>query len=216
MLKYIKLFVILFIAFFLSCKQENLRNEKLIEFIKNFDQSKLNATIIANKTVYKLGEIPQIKCEIYNKSNRTINLISAQDGSSNSSRYPYCEFIIYHNDKIAKLNYLKCRSIDNLKVSDFHKILPNSTFNPISKSRYKFEYQIHNTLLYSKPGKYKIVLKYSTSQDTLLNWIGFSDLSETNNLYELENKCNVQEILKMFKLVPKINIVSDTLNFEII
>ena len=86
-------------------------------------------TLTVARTQYKLGELPELKVEIANNTDKNVYLLGSLDGSSVKGRMPYCYFTIIKSiaDTIA---LGRCGNMNTLRLKDFVLIKSGEKFDP--------------------------------------------------------------------------------------
>ena len=105
---------------------------------------------------------------------------------------------------------MRCGNTNSLKPEDFKLVKPGQAFDPyerIGNDGYFQNSEIMQIETFRNPGVYKIKFHYST------NSIDINKFSGTPTFLKNE-KDNIQ-IDKYFKKVPKIDLVSNTIEIEI-
>ena len=166
--------------------------------------SNLTCTLTADKSVYKIGEVPNLKVEITNATDKPIYLIGALDGSCVKWRMPYCYFTV-NKPKPDTPHLQLCGYINTIRIEDFELVKPSDKFNPYdSVDNYGFfkDYATIRTETFQNAGTYKIKFHYSTTSNDFNDYRGNSGSwkSDTSDTLKIKS---------LFEQVPKVDIVSN-------
>lgn len=168
--------------------------------------AELDCTLTSDKTFYKIGEVPVLKVEITNNTNKQICLIGSLDGSDLKWRMPYCYYTI-EKPKPDTVKFSRCGNVNPLRVEDFKIVKPGDRFNPYQTiDMYGFfgDYLITNKESFKNAGVYKIQFHYSTNAQNILEFMG-----RFNSV--LKDSVKIKTLLKE---VPKVNLVSNEIELK--
>lgn len=172
----------------------------------SIDSTDFGCKLTASRTVYELGELPDLTVEISNFSNSEVYLIGSLDASEERWRMPYCYYTI-EKPKIDSVPPTgRCGNMNTLRPKDFVLVRPNETFNPykdIDGFGFFDSYEINRPENFRNKGIYKIQFHYSTKSDTLENYLGDS------------YKANKDRLRRLFEKVPKIELSSNIVEIQI-
>jgi len=170
--------------------------------------SGLSISISSDRTIYRVGEAPEIKVTISNNSDQDIYIVGCLDHSDIQGRYPYCDYEISSipNPFEEKVHY-RCGNKNALRVADFVHVPAHTTFDPFMKvDQYGF---FGSSKLFadnfSKPGKYMFRFVYSSDSNNIDKWMGWPSGMEREH---------VDQIQDLFSKVPKATIKSNNLMLE--
>jgi len=176
--------------------------------VARFNDGDFTCTLKADKEVYKVGEIPQLEVTITNNSKSDVYLIGALDGSDVKLRYPYCYYTIQKPDNVS-MSYARTRDIATLKPEEFRKVKPGKTFNPYEMGD-DFNFIPDNAATddrtFKTPGVYKLTFHYSSNSNNISEFMGDKPVDRT--------KADSMKIESMFRLVPKIELVSNEIQIR--
>ena len=161
--------------------------------------------ISSSKKTYSLGELPEIKVSIINKSNRDVYLVGGLDGSERKIRKPYCYFTIKRPGDHPALSMEGCGTVNPLRAEDFVLVKSGGIFDPYqSVDDYGFftSFQMSRKANFNEAGIYIITFHYSTLAESLNDYAAYES--------------NFKELQAKFERVPKIQLRSNTLTIEII
>lgn len=167
-----------------------------------------NCVLSVKSETIKLGDVPKFEVMIENNTNDTVVFIGSLDGSDVCLRLPYCLFIIdrpFFSSPVE--TYGRCGNLNSIRLSDFVKVPPHKSFDPyLEIDDYGFfgAYNINDPNYFANKGMYKVQFYYSTvnSRDTLGIELEF---------YEEKH----QDISEFYELVPKVELFSNVVEFEI-
>ena len=173
---------------------------------KKEDLSKeFECLINTSKTVYKVGEIPDLQVSIINKIGKEVYLIENLDGSEIKWRMPYCYYRIKKPKRDSIGPAARCGNMNSIRKEDFKLIKSGEKFNPYGQiSEYNKAFELTRQGNFRNTGKYQITFFYSTKSNDLTDFVG-------DGIYGKEKI----EIAKLFKLLPSIELTSNTLEIEI-
>lgn len=161
----------------------------------------LGCTIKGEPTC-QVGEAPKIQIALINQTGADIYLVGSLDGSDRRWRFPLCYFEIAGPDgKPVGLSGSRCGNMNGLGAEDFVKVPPGESFDPYQHTDGHgfFSAEQLEPENFRQPGVYRIRFIYSAKSDDLGAWgRGGGESSEVNT-----------EIVKMFQLVPKVEVRSD-------
>ncbi len=172
-------------------------------------------SITADKELYRLGEIPKISAIIQNASESEVELLPRLAGSDLGSRYPVAKYSIYRNDSLVLDSSLRCGNEDGLPSSFFLCLRPGETFDPNLQAKETYRDRLINGEAFKHRGKYRVRFFYSTNQDTLDRWIGWNSSLDLLTLSEAEYENKVNGYRSHFLNMPKVDLKSNVLHFEI-
>lgn len=158
--------------------------------------------IIRAEPTCKLGESPKVTVELINRGNQAIYLVGSLDASDSKWRYPHCYFEVIGPDGASAVKqYGRCGNMNTLRKEDFFKIPAGGTFDPYQKVDFQgffSAYQLDSGN-FNKPGEYRIRFFYSTNNPDIGEWGGDGG----------ERVGSDPEIMRMFRLVPKVEVRSE-------
>ncbi|MDB5200659.1 MAG: hypothetical protein JWQ27_68 [Ferruginibacter sp.] len=191
---------LLFIAIILTTftNQEGAKNS-----------AEFRCQLMADKEVYKIGELPRLTVMIYNDSDSAVYLIGSLDGSDVKWRYPYCYFTI-DKPRATKSNIQRCGNMNTIRSADFKQVKPGQSFNPYEGiDNYGFfpDYNTTNKETFTSAGNYKIQFHYSTNSLDITKFIG-DPLTSRNSSDSLK-------IHSLFHKVPKLELVSNEIAIKV-
>jgi hypothetical protein len=176
---------------------------------RHTEDAQFICTLTTDKTVYKIGELPQLNVEIINQGNTAVYLPGSLEGSDLKSRMPYCYFTI-EKPKPDTLIFLRCGNLNPLREIEVKLIKPKEAFNP-----YKIfdNYGFFNDLAaiqketYRNAGVYKIQFHYSTiSQDTR---------AFMGNPGQWDKNSDSTKLKALLEKIPKIDILSNVIEIRV-
>jgi hypothetical protein len=161
--------------------------------------------ITTAKKEYTIGETPEIKISISNKTERDVYLINSLAASEGKSRYPYSYFTIQKpaNDSLTN-GSLSCGFTNQLRKEDFWLIKSGESFDP---NKSVGSYEIKRKEHFRNAGKYKITYYYSTKSTTFERYLGVGHVL---------SKDQEEELKELFNKVLHIELRSNTLEIEIL
>lgn len=122
----------------------------------------LKCILTADRTEYKLGEVPQLEVKITNVSHKKVYMIGALDGSEMLWRMPYCYYTIEKTGgRIDTPRASRCGNTDPIQKDDFIALKPGASFNPYFKRFYPGPYFLPVSI--KEPGTYKIRFNYNSN-----------------------------------------------------
>lgn len=214
--KLLCLFPLLF-TLLLSCNDSKPPTIFILTLADSIDASKIDLKLKSDSNIYDLGQIPRIEVQLINNSGQTLNFITSLDGSNDRMRYPYAGFQITRNDTpIDVSGQFRCGNMDGIPKDCILSIDNGQSFDPQNMAPCVYQDRlVYDSTTFDKKGVYQIRYFYSTNQDTLNEWLGWS---AAMHLYRLEEK-QLDSIIgaygAIFRTVPKVNLTSEPLVFEI-
>ncbi len=200
-----------------SCNTSYQQEFKILHLDNNFDSTDFSLKISSDTNVYVLGQIPNIKVQLLNNSNRQVTFFTMLDGSSDSMRYPYAGFRIYTNDSIVKPSLrMRCGNMDGISKECIILLNPGESIDPHMDAPWIYRDHIfRDSTIFAKRGNYRIKYYYSTKQDTLSEWLGSNVYFE---LYRPESNFDslTQNYMNLFSKVPSIALTSEPIEIEIL
>ena len=130
----------------------------------------LEVFIEPDKSVYSVGEHPEISVKIYNKTQKPIWLVGSLEDSDIKWRYPYCWFDVY-DEKGTNIREIipRCGFMSNLSKENFVLVQPGQFFDPYMEG---FSNDLFMTIWKpEKSGIYRVVFNYSTKSDDISEWL---------------------------------------------
>jgi hypothetical protein len=170
----------------------------------------LTCNLKSDKTIYKVGELPNLKVEIANNTGKNIYLIGSLDGSDVKWRMPHCYFTIQKPKPDTVDMIGRCGNMNTLKPQDFVLVKAGTKFNPymhLNEHGFFTDYTTTNSRTFQTPGVYRIQFHYSTNSQKLDDFIGDRPL--------LQDKAKTQKLVSLLKQVPKVDIVSNEIEITI-
>ena len=160
----------------------------------------LTCTIRGEPTC-EAGQSPQIQVALTNRSGRAIYLVGSLDASDCRWRYPHCYFEVTAPVGQPPGGIGRCGNTNGLRANDFVKVPPGGTFNPYQRVDDHGFFSAHqlSERHFTTPGEYRIRFVYSTLSDDIKAWDGRGG----------ESAASEPQILRMFRLVPKVEVRSE-------
>lgn len=177
----------------------------------NENNPALKCELTVNKSVFKLGEVPELSVKIINNTGESIYLIGSLDNSAVKRRMPYCYFNI-DKPKSDTVLFYGCGTANPLSEKDFKLIKQGEVFNPyesIGDHGFFSDYASTQKETYRNPGIYKIQFHYSTNNTEIRKFRGSVD-----DTYWAKNY-DTALIKKLFLKVPKVELASNVIEIEI-
>lgn len=168
---------------------------------QNFEYS-FECKLSTTKTIYKIGEVPELNVEIINNSGKEVYFIGSLDASDVKWRKPYCYYTIEKPVKDS-ISYGRCKLMNELRTEDFIKVEDRKSFDPymnIDGQGFFGESNIQNPENFRNPGTYKVQFHYSSQSDKIVDYNG---------------DANDRNIVKLFQQVPKIELESNVVEIII-
>lgn len=173
----------------------------------------LQLTIKSDKEKYEVGEVIIIDAIFKNNSNKSILIVTPQDGSDSKLRYPYCIFEVKDSHNKIVEDKGRCLTTDPLTLKSFYEIQPGRTFK-----LYRDGYRLDRSKDISADS-YVITFSYSTDAEKESQWFGrYSDeywINRNNNEFWKKREAEIEEINKMLKKVPALNLTSNSITIEV-
>lgn len=168
------------------------------------EEGEITCTISAEKTEYAVGESPEIKVTLHNKTGQEIVLVGSLDASDLGWRYPICDFKIEGPPDHSVNGIGRCGNTNPLRLKDFITVPAGGKFDPYMKvDDYGFfatsDLMWHN---FSIPGKYRIKFRYSTDSREMQKWNGFENANGFLDAAALRER---------FRQVPRFTVESNTI-----
>jgi hypothetical protein len=188
-------------------QQDNFVTSKNDIISKSDSNTDFECRLIVNKTVFKVGEMPEFKVEIKNLTSNDVYLIGSLDASEEKWRMPHSYFTIEKPFKESNSLIGRCGNMNTLRPEDFKLVKPNEVFDPytnIDDYGYFSSFKISNPENFSKPGKYKIQFHYSTKSNDIKDFMGDD--------YQTDKK----KLKDLLERVPKIELSSNVIEIEIV
>jgi hypothetical protein len=163
----------------------------------------LTCTLAADKSTYKIGELPRLKVDIINTSKKDMYLIGSLDGSAVKWRMPHCYFTI-QKPVSDSTRLARCRNMNPLTPGNFILVKAGERFNPyqaIDEYGFFTDHRATDTATFRNPGVYKIRFYYSTNSTNIRDFMG--------DLPSQQDKTKNQQLHTLFEKVPKVDIVSN-------
>lgn len=125
--------------------------------------------------------------------------MGALDGSETALRYPLYIPEISGSYRVPPIP--RCGMVQAIREKDFVLIKPGESFDPEMKID---TFGFHRIWAFSSfrpdiPGEYRLKLKYSTDSDEPRKWLGHGMIQ------------NLDKVLKLIEMVPKLTIESNVL-----
>lgn len=168
----------------------------------------LPCTLTSDKTIYKVGELPDLKVEIVNNTGRDIYLIGSLDGSDVKWRMPYCYFTI-QKPKPDTIRLARCGVVNPLRTEDFVRVKAGQKFNPYqSAGRYGSfpDYTITNGETFKNPGVYKIQFHFSANSNDIVKF--------SFDRHFIKSHADSVRLFSSFNKVPKTDIESNEIEIR--
>jgi hypothetical protein len=163
----------------------------------------LTCTLTADKSTYKMGELPRLKVDIINTGKKDIYLIGSLDGSDVKWRMPYCYFTI-QKPIPDSIGWSRCGNMNPLRPKDFVLVKSGGKFNPYQKtdeSGFFTSHMMRDTATFRNPGVYRIRFYYSTNSQNIHQFMG--------TRFSQDEKPGDPELQALWNQVPKVDIVSN-------
>ncbi len=149
---------------------------------------------------FKVGERPEFKVRIRNRSWHTPWLIKSVDGS-NDGRYPQVSIeIVGPPDGFVVPPALRCGNMNGLSEADFVRLAPGGAFDPFDNGWLPYGIQIGR---FAKAGKYVATFRYSTNEPQVKKWLGLPPPSALP-----------EELSQRFRHIPLLDL-SASVEFEV-
>jgi hypothetical protein len=171
----------------------------------------LSCVLTVNKTTFKVGEVPKPEVKITNNSNGDIYLVGSLDNSADKRRMPYCYYSI-DKPRPDTILFYGCGTANPLRVEDFKVVKSREAFNPfesIDNHGFFPDYASTQKETFRNPGIYKIQFHYSTNDVEIEKFRGSISAENWAKHYD------TTAIYQLFAKVPKIELVSNTIEIEI-
>ena len=168
------------------------------------DSDSFKCTLAIEKNKLQMGDLPQLTVSIINNSGKDVYLIGALDGSEFNMRMPECRFVIQKPKVDTMPGLWLCANTNPLKEENFVKVYSGETFNPyddVYAHGFFSSIQLTRKENFRNPGKYKIQFCYSTKSEGIKEFLGDGEANAA--------------MKKMFDSVPKIELKSNWVEFEI-
>jgi len=210
---------------FLYVRGTTIKSEN--EQIETLKQNNENLVCIlkANKRIHQIGEQPDIRVEIMNKTDSTILMVRCLDGSPFGFRLPTSKFTISHQ-LLGNLEnpFFGCANVNPLKESDFQEVKPGNSFDPYGGNAFCriTDFSNANFLI---PGIYQLTYNYSTVGNDFLpqrNIVSPQIGLSTEPWYFFEGKeeeysqeeQQLKKLESLWKHIPKVKLQSNTITIE--
>lgn len=176
------------------------------------EEKKIRVTckLFAHRTEYRLGQVPELRVEIQNRSNKEIYLPGCLDGSAVKARFPYCYFSIIKPvpDTVWQVG---CGFVNPLFQRNFMQLRPGEILDPHDeRSKHEFfaDRIIRDPMTFKNPGVYKIRFHYSTNAENDSTFI-YQGTSWRNN-------DSAVLLLPLLSKMPKVDLVSNEITIRIV
>jgi hypothetical protein len=133
----------------------------------------LASTIQANATC-PLGQAPQVRVTIHNRTHGDVYLVGSLDASDCKWRYPHAYFeVIGPDGKSAVQGIGRCGLMNPLREKDFVKVPPRGRFDPYRRVDDFGFFGAHQLRAetFAVPGTYRIRFVYSTAEADIRKWV---------------------------------------------
>ncbi|MEK7414651.1 MAG: hypothetical protein AAB263_15160 [Planctomycetota bacterium] len=165
-------------------------------------------TITCKETTVELGKAPTITVAITNLTKQEAVFVGSLDGSESKLRFPHYGFTVIDATGKDTLNmgFRMCGNTNALREADFVKIATEKSFNPYANDAGFFGPYGLNKESFSKPGIYRVTLRYSGKNDDIKQWAGDSRDTAAADV----------KLAALFKQVPKLELTSNTLTITVV
>jgi len=176
-------------------KEPNTKNDASNRPV--MEPSQFELSIESDKSVYEIGEAPQVTAKLINKSDHSVVLIPALDGSD-FGRYPLVKWSIdAPQDAMPLEQFGRCGNTNPLRANEFFAVAAGESFDVAGGWG-----RIPLRELDRGVGEYTIQLAYATDEPDPKRWLGFgfnpSDYPQESVLLEkvprVQLKSNVLKI----------------------
>lgn len=200
-----------------SCQISAENRVNLVTLDSDVSKSDFLIHLESEKSIYKLGEKPNIEVKIINQSGKTVNFFTSLDGSSEKMRYPHTGFIVSRNDTLLRpMNLERCGNMDGITQKCRVTLTDKQYFDPQNQAPWVYrDRTLEDSTIFSIEGTYEISYYYSTVQDTLSEWLGWNNDMRLHSLEKEQQDSLMMEYWNFFKLVPRIDIRSEPVKIEI-